>query len=221
MQADATAMQDKGPGANPDKRTIAAVAMRRQIMTATLSLAGEVGFGKLTVDKVIARAGCGRSTFYTHFPDVAVCFAAAYEREAEGLCKGMIDAIAGAGDWRDAVRAALTELFRFVAERRQIASALFRELYSAEGSRRKHDEVVERLIAAIEGTCTRPAGRAPTFEPIAPTFVVGAVEGVVCSRLARGDHEQLPGTLPELMYLIVSLLDDRAAARDELVRQEE
>lgn len=186
-------------------------------MAAAISLAGEVGFGELTVDKVIARSGGGRAAFYAHFAGVEACFAAGYELEAEALCRRTLATAIGIPGWRDRTRAALGELFRFVGERPLVATSLFLEVdLAGPGPRRKHDEVADRLTAAVEGPCAMPDDGLPPPNPIARAFVVGAVEGVVRSRLVKGEHEQILATLPDLMYLIVSLFEGRDAAREEL-----
>jgi hypothetical protein len=47
-------------------------------------------------------------------------------------------------------------------------------------------------------------------------FIVGAVEGVVTARLARGETKDMLSLLPELMYLIVTSFEGREAAAEEL-----
>jgi AcrR family transcriptional regulator len=216
-------MEDQGPGAG--KRTIASgrgrkrCRDRRRIMAAVLSLSGEIGYRQVTVRKVLAHGGGDVRQFYSHFRNLDDCFAAAYDAEAESLCTALVDAAAAASGWRERTRAVLVELLHFAAERPLVTRALVCEVQVAGGDALvKHDEVLERLMAAIGPPCpeAREAGFAPI--PIARVFVVGAVEGVIFSRLARGEAEELPAAIPELMYLIVSFVLGRAAAREELRR---
>src|SRR4051794_22182485 len=114
-------MQDQGPGASK-RRTAVALARERErerILTATLSLAGEIGYGELTVAKVLARSGGSRGQFYSLFANIEACFAAAYEAEAERLCLSLVDALSAAPGWSQSVRAALTALFRYADEQPQ------------------------------------------------------------------------------------------------------
>lgn len=165
-----------------------------------LELSGEIGYRS-----TVAQLG-----------EVEDLFADAYEAEAEALCTAMLDAAAAAGDWRGGTRAAVKTLLRFAAERPALASALLCEVHVVGGrALAKHEEVLERLTAAIEGGCALPADRVSTV-PRAPSFVVGAVEGVVAGRLSRGETDDLPSLEPELMYLIVASFLGRAAAEDEI-----
>jgi AcrR family transcriptional regulator len=189
---------------------------RERIMEAVLSLSGEIGYRQVTVRKVLAYSGGHVGQFYSHFRNLDGCFAAAYEAEAERLCTALVGAAAAASVWGEAVRAVLAELLRFAAERPLVTRALLCEVYAAgAGPLAKHDEVIERVTAAIGFGCSRQEGPETA---IAPVFVVGAVEGVICSRLARGEAEKLPATLPDLMHLIVGSFLGKDAARDELRR---
>jgi AcrR family transcriptional regulator len=216
-------MDDQGPGAG--KRTNASgrgrkrCRDRRRIMAAVLSLSGEIGYRQVTVRKVLAHGGGDVRQFYSHFRNLDDCFAAAYDAEAEALCTALIDAAAAASGWRGRNRAVLTELLRFAAERPPAARALLCEVQVAGGAALvKRDEVVERLTAAIGRPPqeTADAGFRPI--PAARPFVVGAVEGLICSRLAHGESEGLPAAVPDLMYLIVSFFLGRDAALEELRR---
>jgi AcrR family transcriptional regulator len=209
-------MEDQGPGAG--KRTIASgrgkeCRDRRRIMAAVLSLSGEIGYRQVTVRKVLAHGGGDVRQFYSHFHNLEGCFAAAYDAEAERLCTTLVDAAAAASGWRERTHAVLTGLLGFAAERPPVARALLCEVQVAGGDALvKRDEVLERLTAAI-GCPSQEAAEAgfpPT--PFTHAFVVGAVEGLICSRLVRGEAEELPAAAPDLMFLIVSVCLGRDAA---------
>lgn len=181
-----------------------------------LELSGEIGYRAVTVEQVLSHSGVSREQFEAEFGDLEGCFAAAYEAEADVLCEAMLDAAARAEDWRAGVRAALEVLLRFVAARPAVARALIRDVHVVGGEAlAKHEEVLARLTAAI-GT-----GRQLPEEQLAwtSTFVVGAVEGVVTARLARGETDDLLALAPELMYLIVASFEGLEAAAEALDRK--
>jgi AcrR family transcriptional regulator len=204
-------MQGQGPGAG--KRPIDAALARGRCEVAMLELSGEIGYRAVTVEQVLSHSGVSLEQFEAEFGNLESCFIAGYEAEADVLCEAMLNAAARADDWRTGTRAALETLLRFVTERPAVARALIRDVHVVGGSAlAKHEEVLERLTAAIANRRRLPD------EQLAWTasFIVGAVEGVVTARLARGETEDMLALLPELMYLIVASFEGREAAAEEL-----
>ena len=102
-----------------------------------------------------------------------------------------------------AVEAALTVVLRFAAAQPAVARALVREVHVAGGDAlAKHEEVLERLAAAMGEECTAPDNELTV--PRAPTFIVGAVEGVIAGHLERGEESDLFASAPDLMDLIAT-----------------
>ena len=178
-----------------------------------LELSGEIGYRAVTVEKVLSHSGVSLDEFEAEFGDLEGCFVAAYEAEADVLCEAMLEAAGRAKGWRAGIRAALETLLGFVAERPAVAKALLRDVHVVGGSAlAKHEETLERLTAAIG----RGGGLSEEQLAWTSSFIVGAVEGVLTARLTRGETDDLPSLLPELMYLIVASFEGRDAAADEL-----
>jgi len=139
-------------------------------------------------------------------------FAEVYAVEAEALCAAMLDAGRRQSSWRQGVRAALTMLLHFAAERPAVANALFREVYVVGGpALAKREEIVGRLTAALEAG-SEPAEEGAIGIPHPARFVIGAVEGVIAGHLSRGQAERLPSVAPELTrFIIGSFLGIEAA----------
>jgi AcrR family transcriptional regulator len=216
-------MQDQGSAAS--KRTIASalerrrLAEREQIMEAMLALSGEVGYEHATVGRVLELSGGNLGQFYASFDNRSACFVAAHEAELERLYVRMRDAAVAEADWADGLRAALTALFAFAVEQPLIARALFSEVYAAGGpALDKHEEFLERLSRAVDGACRETSESRHTPPPATASFMVGAIEELVRSRLVSGPPEQLWGALPELMHLVVLPYRGEQAARAELRR---
>ena len=181
-----------------------------------LELSGEIGYRAVTVEQVLSHSGVSLEQFEAEFGDLESCFVAAYEAEADVLCQAMLDAAARAGDWRSGTRAALETLLLFVSERPGVARALVRDVHVVGGGAlAKHEEVLARLTTAIASGTQLPEEQLGWTS----SFTVGAVEGVVTSRLARGDTDDLTALLPELMYLIVASFEGREAAAEELAKE--
>ncbi len=168
-----------------------------------LELSGEVGFRAVSLDLLLARSGATEAQFDSWFGDLEGCFGSAYTAEAEALCTAMLAAGQRAADWRAGTEAALKEVLRFTAECPAIAKSLVREVRVVGGEAlAEHEQILERLATAMGQQC----GRQPTDAavPRAPSFVVGAVEGVISGHLDRGTANELVEAAPELMDLIAA-----------------
>src|SRR6185437_12753473 len=131
------------------------------VLEAMLLTAGEKGYAKATVREVAERAGITEDRFHRRFGGKEACFARAYEQAAEGLVAEMTEACEEADGWREGFADALAVLLRTVAEQPLTAKALLLEVRSARGHAwDKHQEIVERLTAALETAREQPGGRA-------------------------------------------------------------
>lgn len=181
-----------------------------------LELSGEIGYRAVTLAELVDRGEVSAEAFERQFGDLESCFAAAYIAEAEALCEETLAAARRAGEWREGVRAGLMTVLCFVAERPAVAHALVSEVHVVGGAALvKHDEILERLAVALERGCQVPADELARL-PRASRFVVGAVEGLIASRLARGEGAELPQAAPQLMALILPYFLSSEAAAAEL-----
>lgn len=168
-----------------------------------LELSGQIGFRAIDLEALLVRAGAGAEQFDAWFADLEACFTSAYEVEADAVCEAMVAESKGALDWRDGTEAALGVVLRFTAARPDVARALVREVHVVGGEAlAKHEEVLERLATAIGEQCQPPAADASL--PWAPSFIVGAVEGVISGHLDRREEAELLDAAPELMDLIAA-----------------
>lgn len=194
-------MEEQGPEAG--KGTGADAGARRRIERAMLELSGQVGFRAIDLEALLVRSAVSAGQFDSWFADLEECFTAAYEVEADALCEAMLGKSRRARSWREGTEAALVVVLRFAAARPDVARALVREVHVVGGEAlAKHEEVLERLASAITDGCRPPASERPL--PWAPSFIVGAVEGVLSGHLDRGEEAELLGTAPELMDLIAT-----------------
>lgn len=199
----------------------AADSLRDRIMEAMLQACGERGFRDVAVKDVLEIYGGHRVQFWQQFADKEECFAAAYEAWIERLSARLLGAAVAEPGWRDALRAALVELFRFVNERPAIARSLFVEVRIAGGvALATHEAVAERCARAIDGAREKlDPDEAPP--PLTGAFVVGGIENCVCDALVADDPQRLWGELPELMHFAVGPYLGERAAEEEFVAARE
>lgn len=173
------------------------------VYEAMLLTAGERGYAAATVQEVAERAGITYDRLHRRCGSKEECFARAYEAAAEQLADDLLDACRGAASWREGFRAGLAELLRFVAEQPLLARALLVEVKAARGRAwAKHQQVVERLTAALD-TARREPGARPSAAAMTAGFMVGAIEESLCIEIAAGRAAQVERLLPDLMHLAV------------------
>jgi AcrR family transcriptional regulator len=164
---------------------------------------GAQGYEKASVQEVLDRAGVSRQRFNRRFGGKEACFAEAYEAAADRLCRDLLEAGRAARSWRESFRAALAELLRTVAEQPLLAKALLIEVRSARGEPwAKHQQVVERLAAAVDSAREEP-GAGPSATPLTAQFVVGAIEESICVEIGAGRVARVERLLPDLAHLAV------------------
>ncbi|MCY0954051.1 TetR/AcrR family transcriptional regulator [Streptomyces sp. H27-S2] len=103
---------------------------RRAILDAALALVGEVGYNRLTIEAIAARAGVGKQTIYRWWPSKAAVLldaslALAGDAETEGGWTGFPDTGDLAADLKYVLRATVDEFgdARYEAPARALAAA--------------------------------------------------------------------------------------------------
>jgi AcrR family transcriptional regulator len=191
-------------------------AARERLLEAMLLASGELGYEQVAVKHVIERGGTSRATFYKHFEDREDCFALAYRDASEWLYNRLLGAARRQPSWREGLRAALAALLEFCANQPAIAKALFVEVHAAgERSLALRRDLMERLSRALDSARREiPSRQAPP--PITSTFMVGAIDTLVCAKLMDGDAERAPEMLPGLLHFVVMQYFGEKAAWEEL-----
>lgn len=179
-------------------------------------VSGERGYEHISVQDVIERAGISRATFYKYFDGKEDCFAQAYSGAAEWLYRRLIGLAKRQPSWREGLRAGLAELLEFCANQPSLARALLVEPHAAGGAAMvEHDLLMERLSRAIDGARREiPSRQAPP--PVTATFMVGAIETLVRTKLMSDEPETAPEMLPGLLHFVVMQFYGEDAAWEEL-----
>src|SRR5262245_49325692 len=176
---------------------------RSRMLAAALEAVEEVGYGRMTVAQVIARARVSRKTFYDVFADREDCFLAAFEQALENARESVADAYRSESAWRDAVRAGLARMLAIMEQEQGLARLCVVEALAA-GDRAlaQRGQVLDELAAVID---RGRSGSRTNREPPALTAegVVGAVFAVLHARLVEPDGAPLSELLGPLMSMIV------------------
>ena len=197
---------------------------RTKILEATAALVAEQGVAALTLGDTIARAGVSRRVFYEFFDDRDACLLAAFDLGVQRAAQRIAPAYAAQSRWRDAIRAGLSELLRFIDDEPAFGRlCIMHSLSGGPVLLRRRTEVQSILWEVIDrGRAEGAVGRNEP-PPVVAEGVVGAVATVIQTRLLAQDSEQ-PEERPtielfgSLMSLIALPYLGAGAARRELTR---
>jgi AcrR family transcriptional regulator len=197
---------------------------RTKILEAVAALVAERGIAELTLGETIARAGVSRRAFYECFEDRDAALLGAFDLGVERAAQRIAPAYAAQSRWRDAIRAGLAELLRFVDDEPALGRlCIVHSLSGGPVLLRRRGEVQSILWEVVDRG--RKEGAAGRNEPpaVVAEGVVGAVLTVIQTRLLAQDAEP-PEERPaielfgSLMSLIALPYLGAGAARRELTR---
>ncbi len=197
---------------------------RTKILEATAALVTERGVAALTLGETIARAGVTRRVFHEFFDDRDGALLGAFDLGVQRAAQRIAPAYAAQSRWRDAIRAGLAELLRFIDEEPALGRlCIVHSLSGGPVLLRRRIEVQSILWEVIDrGRGEGAAGRNEP-PPVVAEGVVGAVATVIQTRLLAQDSEP-PDERPtielfgSLMSLIALPYLGAGAARRELTR---
>lgn len=159
-----------------------------RILEATGELLDEVGYDRLTTKAVAARAGVNIATLYRYFPDkisLARSLAARYDGQYGTHLAALLTDVAGAEDWRAALRRLIEETVR-VRRLQPGMEGLRRAVPSSDDLRTLQDEILSGIHRDIAATvlARRPDLAAKDAKVIAVSLTA-AVDAVLTLRLNR------------------------------------
>jgi AcrR family transcriptional regulator len=174
-------------------------------MTAVAQAAAELGYGEMTVEAIIARAGVSRRTFYEHFKNKEDAFFAAYDAAVHQLARHVRRAYLNEPTAQERLYAGIGAFLQFLAADPAFARMCIVEVLAA-GPRaiarrnktmRMFAEIIEDNIHELVPSCRRP--------PLTAETIVGGIHEAVFSRILAGRIDELPGLADDLPVAILML----------------
>jgi AcrR family transcriptional regulator len=212
-RTDTAAVTRLRPGPSVLGRGQVSEIQRIRMLAAAVDVVEDVGYARMTVARIIARARVSRKTFYDVFADREDCFLAAFDQaldEARVLAAAAYEREPG---WRDGMRSGLARLLMLMEEERALARLCMIEALGA-GDRvlERRAEVLGELAHVVDrGRSVTNATRQPP--QVTAEGVVGAVFAVLHARLLGRSSEPLTELLGPLMSMVVlPYLGTRAAS---------
>jgi AcrR family transcriptional regulator/DNA-binding MarR family transcriptional regulator len=196
-----------------------AEVQRSRILGAAVAVVSKYGYPKMTVSRVTGRAGVSRRTFYDLFEDRDDCFLAVFDDAVARASEVFVNAYeAGGRSWLERVRAGLVALLGFFDEQPAVCSLLVVDgLKAGPVVQRRRAEILGQLASALQEDGSQ-AGSGRELPPLTGEGAVGAVLGVVHTRLTSGQSDRMSDLVSSLMAMIVLPYLGPAAAQREMDR---
>ncbi len=191
---------------------------RSRLLAGALGVIEELGYPRVTVAHIAARARVSRRTFYELFDDREDCLLAALESVVEMIRDELDRAELDGLSWRERVRMGLWTILVFFEREPVLARVcVVQALRGGPRVLERRERVLMELARVVdEGRCE--SARGVECPAVTAEGLVGAAFSIVYGRLLRGEPEPLTGLLGELMGLIVLPYRGPAAARREEAR---
>jgi AcrR family transcriptional regulator len=191
-----------------------------QILEATIEIAAERGYAETTIEMIVERAGLDRAAFDRHFRGKYDCFLSAWQRINEECLDEMIAAYNSEENWPDRLRAVAYEVVHGLRHDPSRASFGVEVLAAGDAARARRDMTMRVIASLID------AGRNEMADPEAVPHttaeaLAGSAYGQIYSRVVRGDVEELPELIPQLLSAAVMPYLGVEAAMEELSRGSE
>ncbi len=200
-----------------ETRERAASPERERIVEALIEIAAERGYAETTIETILERAGLERPAFDRHFRGKYDCFLSAWQEINEGCMREMLEAYNSQEDWPDRLRAVACEIVEALRHDPSRASFAVEVLAAGDAARARRDMTMRVIASLID------AGRNEMDDPEAVPHttaeaLAGSAYGQVYAKVVRGNAEELPALVPQLMSAAVMPYLGVDAALAELTR---
>ena len=198
-------------------------ALRARILSAAVALMGEVGYARMTMDRVVRLSGVSQGTFHKCFEDLDDSILAAFEDALGRIAAVVVPAYQREREWPAKVRAAVAALLAFVEDEPAVSTFVFVGALGAGPSVLAcRMGALERLtiafkdgIAELGGVDGSVVGESSPLDgreigecsPLSAEGAVNAVLGILHTRmlqgspLARRPLSELTGPLTAMIVL--------------------
>ena len=201
------------------ERERVAEIQRVRMLGAMVDLTRERGAERVTVAHVVARAGVSRRTFYEIFADREACLMAALDEAIEQIAAAVLPAYQRDRAWLGRIRAGLTAALKFFDEQPAVAALCVVDALGAGlAALERRARILDALVTAVDRG-RRDASAGNGLNRVTAEGVVGAVLGVLHTRLREADPKPLLPLRGQLMSMIVlPYLGPKAAAAELALR---
>jgi AcrR family transcriptional regulator len=195
----------------------AASSERAQLIEALIEIAAERGYMDTSIEMVVAHAGLDRPAFDRHFRGKYDGFLSAWQEMNEECMASLMHAYNSAKYWPDRLRAVAVEVVGSLCNDPSRAGFAVEVLAAGDAARARRDMTMRVIASLID------AGRKEMDDPesvphTTAEALAGSAYGQVYAKVVRGDTDELPKLIPQLMSAAVMPYLGVEAALEELDR---
>jgi AcrR family transcriptional regulator len=185
-----------------ETRERAASPERERIVEALIEIAAERGYAETTIELILDRAGLDRPAFDRHFRGKYDCFLSAWQEMNEGCMREMLAAFNSQEEWPDRLRAVACEIVDNLCSDPGRACFAVEVLSAGDAARARRDMTMRVIASLID------AGRNEMDDPesvphTTAEALAGSAYGQVYAKVVRGEADELPALVPQLMSAAV------------------
>ncbi len=171
---------------------------RERLLEAMVNVCSEIGYHEASVERVLARAGVSRRTFYDIFEDREACFIAAYDEIMTHVITLIVEAFAETDTAESKMKRALDAFFEFCIKEPAAARICVVEVLAAGArARARRDQAIARLTGLVEETMHDELDE--ELSPLAARALIGGLHELIYLRIDRGEMAMLPALAREIM----------------------
>jgi AcrR family transcriptional regulator/DNA-binding MarR family transcriptional regulator len=186
--------------------------LRARVLSVAVALVGEVGYARMSVERVVGLSGVSQETFYKCFADLDDCLLEAFEDALGRIAAVLVPAYEREREWPAKVRAAVAALLTFMEHEPTVSTFVF---VGALGAGPKvlacRMQALERLKLAFEQGIDEAGmmagGEVGESSPLSAEGAVNGVLGILHTRLLEGSPlarrplSELAGPLTAMIVL--------------------
>lgn len=217
---DALSAAPRARGRRPGNRYLQEANRARMLAAATQAVA-QVGYGELTVDHVIARAGVSRRQFYAMFDDCEHCFLETFNDALSRIAVALGEVDDASATWDEQLRSTVAAILCLLDDEPEVARLCIVEaLRAGPAVLRRRAEVIGELARALEAMyASDPSAGGASPPPLITEAAVGGALSMLHDRLVQRSRSPLFELLSPVMAVLVSPYVDRATAARQLRRR--
>ncbi|MGH2976417.1 MAG: TetR/AcrR family transcriptional regulator [Solirubrobacterales bacterium] len=185
-----------------ETRERAASPERARIVEALIEIAAERGYAETTIELILVRAGVDRPAFDRHFRGKYDCFLSTWQEINEACMREMLEAYNSQDEWPDRLRAVACEIVDSL--RNDPARAAFAvEVLSAGDAARARRDMTMRVIASLIDAGRNEMDDPESVPHTTAEALAGSAYGQVYAKVVKGQADELPALVPQLMSAAV------------------